>query len=283
MSVFARMAQRAFGRMAAEPSPISGAATQVAWAVCSHLIAYPDAEVVERLPLLADASRLLPEPFGTELAGMAERLLASATGTGTGTPAETLADLQQEYVSTFDTRKRGCLFLTYFAAGDTRRRGMALLDIKHTMRAAGVELDESREDELPDHLSVVLEFAGTVDAESGERILLDNRAGIELLRLHLEDIASTWAPVLRTICATFPPLDESGHDAVAKLAAEGPAEELVGLAGYGTDADYMAMPPTNAPVAFSPDGASGPVPLPTPTLRAPQQSESALHEGAHHG
>ena len=280
MSVFARMAQRAFGRMAPAPSPISGGTRQVAWAVCSHLIAYPDHEVMERLPLLEDASRLLPDPFDSMLAGVVDRLLAANSPDG----EETLADLQQEYVATFDTRKRGCLFLTYFAAGDTRRRGMALLDIKQTMRAAGVELDDSREDELPDHLSVVLEFAGTVDAEAGERILLDNRAGIELLRLHLEEIDSPWAPVLRTVCATFPPLDESGHDAVARLAAEGPAEELVGLSGYGTEADYLAMPPTNAPVAFTPGaGPSGPVPLPTPTLRPQQKTDAALLEGAHHG
>src|SRR5699024_2998987 len=37
--------------------------------------------------------------------------------------------VQEEYVDTFDTRRRGCLHLTYFSHGDTRRRGMALLRI----------------------------------------------------------------------------------------------------------------------------------------------------------
>ena len=43
-----------------------------------------------------------------------------------------LPELQADYVETFDTRRRCNLFLTYFAHGDTRKRGMALLRFKQT-------------------------------------------------------------------------------------------------------------------------------------------------------
>ena len=77
-----------------------------------------------------------------------------------------LTELQADYVETFDTRRRCNLFLTYFAHGDTRKRGMALLRFKQTYLASGFELDDA---ELPDHLCVVLEYAATVDQRARPR------------------------------------------------------------------------------------------------------------------
>jgi nitrate reductase assembly molybdenum cofactor insertion protein NarJ len=65
-------------------------------------------------------------------------------------------------------------------------------------------MDESQ---LPDHLTYVLEFAAGHDLAAGVRILLSNRAGIELLRLHLAEIDSPWAGTIRAVCATLPALD----------------------------------------------------------------------------
>ena len=55
-----------------------------------------------------------------------------------------LPELQADYVETFDNRRRCNLFLTYFAHGDTRKRGMALLRFKQTYLRAGFELDRRR-------------------------------------------------------------------------------------------------------------------------------------------
>ena len=57
--------------------------------------------------------------------------------------------LSRDYVETFDLRRRCCLYLTYYAHGDTRKRGMALLQFTHAYRTAGVTLVDG---ELPDHL-----------------------------------------------------------------------------------------------------------------------------------
>ena len=75
-----------------------------------------------------------------------------------------LRELQEDYVETFDNRRRCNLFLTYFAHGDTRKRGMALLRFKQTYLQSGFELSDS---ELPDHLCVVLEYAATIDQALG--------------------------------------------------------------------------------------------------------------------
>ncbi|MGK8557449.1 nitrate reductase molybdenum cofactor assembly chaperone [Nocardia gipuzkoensis] len=144
-------------------------------------------------------------------------------------------DLAADYVATFDHHKRFSPYLTYFSYGDTRKRGVALLRFKHTYRAAGLVL---REDELPDHLAVVLEFAATADAEAGTQLLIEHRAGVELLRLGLREAGSAWTPVLDSVSATLPALGRNEHDAVARLAAQGPPEEEVGLAPFAPS-DYM--------------------------------------------
>lgn len=193
------------------------------WIAVSWLLTYPDHRVVDRLPALAELAAPLPEK-------PRDALLRTIAVLG---DREGLA-LQEEYVDTFDTRRRGCLHLTYFSHGDTRRRGMALVRIKQDFRSAGVEISA---EELPDHLPLVLEFAAAHDAERGAKILRDNRPGVELLRLHLEEVRSPWHGALVALCATLPPLDEDDRAAVLRLAEEGPEEETVGLDGYGAETD----------------------------------------------
>ena len=57
--------------------------------------------------------------------------------------------MTQHYVEIFDTRRRCCLYLTWWTDGETRRRGSALAALKARYRTAGLELDTS---ELPDFL-----------------------------------------------------------------------------------------------------------------------------------
>jgi nitrate reductase delta subunit len=141
-------------------------------------------------------------------------------------------ELAAHYVETFDLRRRSCLHLTYYAYGDTRKRGMALLRFKHAYRSAGVALGEH---ELPDHLAVVLEFAATVDPAAGRRLLVEHRPVVELLRLSLKDSDSPYQAVLDAVCATLPELNTADRRRIAELAAQGPPEEEVGLEPFGMD------------------------------------------------
>ncbi|ACU85686.1 Respiratory nitrate reductase delta chain [Brachybacterium faecium] len=214
---------------------------QAAWIAVSWLLTYPDEATLERLPLLRELSASLPE-----------RAREGVRATVAALERRDPVSVQEEYVDTFDTRRRGCLHLTYFSHGDTRRRGMALLRIKQDFRAVGLEIGS---DELPDHLPVVLEFAAAHDPGRGAKILRANRPGVELLRLHLEEIASPWHGALVALCATLPPLDAEDRAAVMKLAEEGPEDELVGLDGYGLDGAAGDM--AGQTFATSPSDACG--------------------------
>jgi nitrate reductase molybdenum cofactor assembly chaperone NarJ/NarW len=154
-----------------------------------------------------------------------------------------LPELQADYVATFDHKRRHGLYLTYYAYGDTRKRGVALVEFKQAYRSAGLDVAP---DELPDHLSVVLEFAGSDEEaarSAGIGLLLGHRAGLELLRLALLDAGSPWADVLVAVSATLPALQGSDREAVAKLAQEGPPDEEVGLEPF---APPSYMPATGA-------------------------------------
>ena len=208
----------------------------IAWQSASLLLDYPDEILVERLPLIRRALDRLPSSLAEPLTATLEQLAAGH-----------LPDLQARYVETFDSRRRHNLYLTYFAHGDTRKRGMALLRFKQTYLRSGFALDDG---ELPDHLCVVLEFAATIDGDLGRDLILDHRAGLELLRLSLRDIGSPWAGLVEAVTSTLPPLRGDEREAVRRLAAEGPPEEEVGLAPF-------------AHPQFSPGLASGAGPQPT--------------------
>ncbi len=198
-----------------------------AWQVQSLAMSYPDDQLVGRLPFLRAATATLPPTLAAPLTVFLDHVEATP-------PTELAAD----YVATFDHRRRFSPYLTYFAYGDTRKRGMALLRFKHAYRAAGLELDES---ELPDHIAVVLEFAATGDPVVGQRLMTEHRAGLELIRLGLRETGSPWSHVLESVSATLPPLGTREHEAVARLAAEGPPEEEVGLAPFAPP-QYMPQP-----------------------------------------
>ena len=215
------------------------------WQSASLLLGYPDERLRAHLPVVRDVAACLPGRLGGPLLEVVDHLVRSD-----------LEDLQQAYVETFDNRRRCNLFLTYFLHGDTRNRGMALLRFKQTYLRSGYALDAQpdSEPELPDHLCVVLEYAATVDRRLGWELLLDHRAGLELLRLALLEHESPWAGAVTAVSATFPPLRGDERDAVRALAAEGPPAEEVGLSPYGT------------PV-FDPALAAATVDLPMPRVR----------------
>jgi nitrate reductase molybdenum cofactor assembly chaperone NarJ/NarW len=216
----------------------------VAWQSASLLLGYPDERLLGELELIRAASHDLPATLGEPIREVVVHLESMPS-----------TEAQAEYVETFDNRRRNSLFLTYFAHGDTRKRGVALLRFKQTYLRSGFVLDDS---ELPDHLSVVLEYAATVDQELGWGLLLDHRAGLELLRMSLRDAGSPWAGAVEVVSATLPKLRGDELEAVRRLAAEGPPEEEVGLTPYAT--------PAFDPGPAVPVAADSPQPLPMPSF-----------------
>jgi nitrate reductase delta subunit len=175
---------------------------------------YPDEEFLDLLPLLRATADALPPGPAAPLARFVRHVA--------DTPAALLA---RDYVDTFDLRRRCCLYVTYYAHGDTRKRGMAILEFTTAYRTAGLALAGR---ELPDHLAVICEAAARAP-DTGLPLLRRHRAGLELLRSALAEAGSPYLDVVDTVRAVLPePAPEDLQQALA-LARSGPPAEDVGL------------------------------------------------------
>jgi len=178
---------------------------RLVWRLAALALDYPGPPLLGLLDELTAAATELPDPVRGPLDALLTHLRVTP-------PLDLAAD--------------------YVATGDTRKRGMALLRFKHAYRHAGVEPGEQ---ELPDHLPVLLEFAATVDPVGGERLLGEHVPVLELLRLSLSDNGSPYAGALAAVLATLPPPTTADRRRIAELAAQGPPEEEVGLEPFAMD------------------------------------------------
>lgn len=239
-------------RLRADPQSRHRALTEqesrAVWQSASLILDYPDSDWSDRIALARGAAQCVPDVVAKPLLQCCDQLSELDLG-----------QAQEEYVETFDNRRRHNLFLTYFAHGDTRKRGLALLRFKQTYQKSGLVLDDTgvAGAELPDHLCVVLEFAATVDHDAGRQLMLDHRAGLELLRLSLVEAGSPWAGAVQAVTSTLPTMQDSDMEAVRRLAAQGPPEEEVGLSPYG---ESMFDPGPAVP------DSAGPISLPMPSF-----------------
>ncbi|SDT44187.1 nitrate reductase molybdenum cofactor assembly chaperone [Microlunatus soli] len=199
--------------------PKTSTADRLIRQVASWCLSYPDQEVSDRLPQLTAAM--------TELApGTGRDALLRFLDTWSSTPA---AQRRRTYVELFDLDRHLALHLSYWTDGDTRRRGQALADFKQQYRLSGFRLTDDQE--LPDHLTIVLEFAAIVDPQAGTRLLQQYRPSLELIRLALADRGSPFADVLVAVCSTLPGQSPKDRAGVQELAGPPPVE-AVGLEGY---------------------------------------------------
>lgn len=204
-----------------------GPAHRAVWQAASLLLAYPDAQLHQRLDTV-------------------EALLAHADETTADLLRRTVAALRDadplaaavDYVDTFDMRRRSTMFLTYWTGGDTRNRGMQMLAFATAYRDAGAEPPPG---EAPDHLPVVLEFAAMVDPEVGRRLLLAHRAPIDVLHKALTEAGSPYAYTIAAVCETLPAATDQEVRNVSELMASGPPAEAVGLQPYSATVS-LGMP-----------------------------------------
>lgn len=130
----------------------------------------------------------------------------------------------EHYVQTFDLRRRCALYLTYPRYGDTRKRGMAMVVFKAAYRDAGFV---PTEDELPDYLPMVLDFAAL--SPRGVKLLHSHRPDLELLHRALSEAKSPYADVVGAVRDQLPGLGRRELAQVRAAWETGPPEEEVGL------------------------------------------------------
>lgn len=118
--------------------------------VLAHLLSYPDSSLRDHLAEMTTAlqgERALRPDRLAELSALMQHLRGARA-----------MDVEAHYVETFDRGRGTALHLFEHVHGDSRDRGPAMIDLLQTYEQAGLYLAPG---ELPDHLTVVLEYAST--------------------------------------------------------------------------------------------------------------------------
>ena len=118
--------------------------------VLAHLLSYPDTSLRDHMADMTAAlqrERALSADRLEELSALMQHLRGARA-----------MDVEAHYVETFDRGRGTALHLFEHVHGDSRDRGPAMIDLLQTYEQAGLYLAPG---ELPDHLTVVLEYAST--------------------------------------------------------------------------------------------------------------------------
>lgn len=190
--------------------------------VLAHLLSYPDASLrqhlVEMTAALQRERALAPERLA-ELAALMQHLDAGRA-----------MDVEAHYVETFDRGRGTALHLFEHVHGDSRDRGPAMIDLLQTYEQAGLYLAPG---ELPDHLTVVLEYASTQPPAQARAFLREMTHILQAIFSALLRRESPYASVLAAV------LELAGEKAQAVKIPDEPAidetwEEPAAFGGCST-------------------------------------------------
>ncbi|HEX6871543.1 MAG TPA: hypothetical protein VF163_10645 [Micromonosporaceae bacterium] len=94
----------------------------------------------------------------------------------------------------------------------------------------------------------MLEFAATVDEDTGYQLLAGHRTSIDLLHQGLRTMDSPYADVVQAVAATLPPPGEQDLLLARRLIMQGPPAEAVGLDPYPRAGPAAPGGPRSGPV-----------------------------------
>lgn len=198
------------------------------------LLAYPDHTLRRHLPelrLALHAERALTPARLLELDALLGRLREPRA-----------LEAEAAYVDLFDRGRGTALHLFEHVHGDSRDRGPAMVDLVKTYEQAGLHLMPG---ELPDHLSVVLEYASTQPPAPAVEFLREIAHIVRGIFSALLERNSAYASVLAAV------LDLAGEKAQAvRLPAEPGLDESweEPLAFGGCSSEGQARPGEVQPI-----------------------------------
>lgn len=164
--------------------------TQQIYSLLADIVSYPQAD------LETSASQCAELLEGTlPAAGKAMREFLAFV------EKEPLGTLEEIYTSTFDMNPLCPPYIGYYLFGDTHKRGDFLVRLKNDYRV----YDFAVEGELPDHLSVMLQFLAINEDEQSARVLIGETMvpAIDEMERKAAKAGGAYHHVIRTIQLIF--------------------------------------------------------------------------------
>ena len=202
----------------------------------SLMLSYPSRELQQEVPAMREALRK-------------DRRLDRKNFKGIETLLSTIEDsdiwnLQEEFVDLFDRSRSLSLNLFEHVHGESRDRGMAMVNLLETYRQAGFEPVAS---ELPDHLPMLLEFLSMRPSKEATVLLADAAHLFEVLAERLGRRNSPYASVFRSLTSIA---GKAANREVVKELLEQPDEDP-------EDLEALDRAWEEAEVTFGPDPGAG--------------------------
>ena len=167
--------------------------------IVSRLLEYPDAALVQHQQELFDAlasSENLDKEDAQTLSVFLRDLLA-----------RDLLDAQADYSQLFDRGRATSLLLFEHVHGESRDRGQAMVDLRESYAASGMDCSAS---ELPDYVPLFLEFVSAQPTEEdAKRVLAEVGGVLRMMERRFIDRKHPYAPlitILRTLSGAAPRL-----------------------------------------------------------------------------
>ena len=231
--------------------------------VLAHLLSYPDAELRAHLPELQAAlhdERALGASRLTEIDALISRLANRRA-----------LDVEADHVELFDRGRGTALHLFEHVHGDSRDRGPAMVDLCQTYEAAGLFMAPG---ELPDHLTVVLQYASTQPPAQAKAFLGEITHILQVIFSALLRREAAHACVLAAL------LDLAGEKAQAVAVAPEPElddswAEPMAFDGCSTQGQARPGQPQPIQIVKNPALVSSRNPAPSRTAARPAPGASA--------
>lgn len=161
--------------------------------VLSLLLSYPQAEWLQELDVLEEAlddEKVHNGKAGKKMAGLFEMLRS-----------ESQLDLEQNYVATFDRNPSHSLHLFEHIHGESRDRGMAMVNLIAEYRKHGLDMAA---DELPDYVPLFLEYLSQLPDSEACAMLGETIDVMALIGRKLKGNNSPYSVVFKVMEAISP-------------------------------------------------------------------------------
>ncbi|MDE1392019.1 nitrate reductase molybdenum cofactor assembly chaperone [Bacillus paralicheniformis] len=157
--------------------------------LCSLFLRYPDKEWTES----EEASQIVDEINDKGMKYCLRRFLTYVNETS-------FKEMCENYVRWFDFSEPKTLYLTHGRFGENRERGLAFVKLKMEFAKAGFYI---KNDELPDYLPLILEFASIAEKDFVQKVFLIHKKAIDLLLTELEKEDNPYGFLLKACLAAI--------------------------------------------------------------------------------
>jgi nitrate reductase delta subunit len=237
--------------------------------VLSLLLSYPQAEWVNELNLMEN---LLDEEQGKN--GKARQQLADLFHL---LRSESLLDSEQTYVATFDRNPSHSLHLFEHIHGESRDRGMAMVNLIEEYRKHGLDMDAA---ELPDYVPLFLEYLSQLPDEDALNMLGETIDVMALIGRKLKANKSPYHQVF-AVLEKMSPVEASELPDVPIREME---ETIIQFGPSADGTDPLLVPrPQTAVVRMPESRKKTPIPTPTLPLKGREHSSSTFKGEARRG